>query len=71
VAAGERAVLLFTVQRTDCERFAAASDIDPEFATGLRDASAAGVEVLAYACEMGTSEIKLANRIDASLSFRP
>ena len=43
VAAGDRAVALFVVQRTDCEAFSACADLDPVFARGLEAAAAARV----------------------------
>jgi sugar fermentation stimulation protein A len=52
VEAGDRAVVLFVIQRTDCDQFQACHDLDPAFATGLSQAIAEGVEVLAYACEV-------------------
>ena len=45
VARGNRAVQLFVVQRTDCERFPACADLDPAYAAGLEAAADAGVEV--------------------------
>ena len=48
--AGHRAVLLYLVQRTDCDRVGVAADIDPAYAAALRAACAAGVEVLALGC---------------------
>jgi len=63
VAAGDRAVVLFVVQRTDCEAFAACHDLDPVFAAALDHAADAGVEVLVYACAMGTDRIEIARRI--------
>lgn len=64
VALGERAVVLFVVQREDCEAFQACADLDPAFARGLDAAAAAGVEVLVYACEMRADAIKLVRRIE-------
>lgn len=49
-AAGDRAVLLFLVQRTDCTAAGIAADIDPNYAAGLTHAVAAGVEVMALGC---------------------
>ena len=63
VAAGDRAAALFVVQREDCEAFSACADLDPVFARGLDEAAAAGVEVLAYACEMGVSGVRVARRL--------
>jgi sugar fermentation stimulation protein A len=63
VAAGDRAVALFVVQRTDCDRFAACAELDPAFAAGLDHAAAAGVEVLVYACDISPSAVRIAHRI--------
>ncbi len=59
VRAGARAVMLYIIQRDDCDRFALAADIDPGYARAFRDARAAGVEALAYACEISTEGVKL------------
>jgi sugar fermentation stimulation protein A len=63
-ALGDRAVVLFTVQREDCDAFSACRDIDPKFAAALDEAAEAGVEVLIYACAMTTDEIRIGRRID-------
>lgn len=63
VREGHRAVVLFVVQREDCEIFSACADLDPRFAAGLDAAARAGVEVLVYACAMGTEAVKLDRRI--------
>jgi sugar fermentation stimulation protein A len=63
VAEGDRAVQLFVIQRTDCDRFAACADLDPAYAAGLDRAAAAGVEVLCYACDIAVSEIRLVRRV--------
>lgn len=57
VEAGHRAVMLYLVQRMDCDRFAIAADVDPAYDGGLRVARARGVEVLCYACRLSTEEI--------------
>lgn len=64
VAMGERAVVLFVVQREDCEAFQACADLDPAFAAGLNAAAKAGVEVLVYACEVGTEAIWISRKIN-------
>jgi sugar fermentation stimulation protein A len=58
-AGGGRAVLLFCVQRADVLAVRAASEIDPAYARGLREALAGGVEVLAWQCVISTREIAL------------
>lgn len=63
VEKGNRAVQLFVIQRTDCEEFEACHDLDPAYAAGLTDASARGVEVLCYACDISPEEIRIARRI--------
>jgi sugar fermentation stimulation protein A len=63
VARGARAVQLFVVQRTDCDRFAACADLDPVYARGLNDAAEAGVEVLCYRCDISPEEIRISRRI--------
>jgi len=62
--AGDRAVVLFVVQRTDCQAFSACHDLDPAFAAGLDHAADTGVEVLVYACDMAVGEIRIARRVD-------
>ncbi|HEY8571514.1 DNA/RNA nuclease SfsA [Phenylobacterium sp.] len=63
VEAGHRAVMLFVVQRTDCDAFEACHDLDPAYAKGLREAAEAGVEVLAYRCEITPERVAIAGRI--------
>lgn len=62
-AAGHRAVVLFVVQRTDCESFRACADLDPKFAEALDQASAAGVEVLVYAARMSANAIEIGHAL--------
>ncbi|UDF05151.1 DNA/RNA nuclease SfsA [Asticcacaulis sp. AND118] len=49
VEAGDRAVVVFCVQRDDVFRFDVARDLDPGFAKAYAAARAAGVEFLAHA----------------------
>ena len=63
VAAGDRAVALFVVQRMDCEAFAACAERDPEFATALDRAADAGVEVLVYGCDVTLAGVTIMRRI--------
>ena len=60
---GDRAVVLFVVQRTDCHRFAAAADCDPTFAKTLDAVARAGVEVLVYGCTITDQGVTLGRRL--------
>jgi sugar fermentation stimulation protein A len=59
VKAGHRAVMLYVVQRGDCDRFALAEDIDPAYASAFADAKAQGVEAIAYGCALSVKKIVL------------
>jgi len=63
VAEGDRAVVLFVVQRTDCHAFKACHELDPAFASGLKRVADAGVEVLVYACAVETGGVKITHAI--------
>lgn len=67
VAAGARAVMVYLVQRGDCDHFRVAADIDPVYDAGLARARAAGVEALCWACELTPQSIEL----DRPLPLRP
>jgi sugar fermentation stimulation protein A len=63
VHAGNRAVMLFVIQRTDCDAFAAASDLDPAYGAGLIQAAREGVEVLCYGCDIDCESVRIASRL--------
>lgn len=63
-AQGDRAVVLFVVQRTDCDAFSACAELDPAFAAALDHAADAGVEVLVRACEISPEHVRIAGPID-------
>ncbi len=48
VKAGHRSVMLYLIQRTDCDRFTLAADIDPTYAATFAEAKAQGVQHLVY-----------------------
>lgn len=59
VQAGNRAVVLFIIQRNDLKAFAPARAIDPAYAQALETAVNMGVEALAYSCNVSENEIKV------------
>ncbi len=59
VREGHRAVMFYLVQRTDCDRFALAADIDAAYAAGFERACAAGVEVVCYDCLINRERVEL------------
>ncbi len=66
VAAGCRAVMVYLVQRGDCDGFAIAADIDPNYAAAVASARACGVEAVCYSCKLTTEAITL----DGALPLR-
>lgn len=62
--AGSRAVMLYLVQRTDCDRFGLAADLDPAYAAAFAAARAAGVEALAHACRIDREGVSLDRALD-------
>lgn len=63
VAAGQRAVLLFCVQRGDVVEVRPADQIDPAYGALLRTALAKGVEALAWRASPTPEEISLRDPI--------
>jgi sugar fermentation stimulation protein A len=66
-AAGCRAVVLYVVQRGDCDHFSVAADIDPGYAAALGQARAAGVETLCYGCNVSKDAIELGRTLPLAL----
>lgn len=62
-AAGERAVMLYLVQRTDCARFRLADDLDPAYARAFDAARIAGVEMRAFASTITQEGVWLAEEL--------
>jgi sugar fermentation stimulation protein A len=67
VRAGNRAAVLFVVQRMDCGRFTPADDIDPGYGKALRAAVRAGVAVLAWRAEVSPLGIELVAALPVDL----
>jgi len=62
VAEGDRAVMLYIVQRP-ANRFALADDIDPTYAAAFARARTGSVEALCYVCDVGLDGISVRERI--------
>lgn len=62
-AARRRAVVLFVVQRNDCDRFDLAHDLDPAFSRAMARAVAAGIEVLVYGCDLDPLQVRISRRL--------
>ncbi len=64
---GVRAVQLYCVNLSRVDAVRPAAEIDPAYAAALREALAAGVEVLAYAAELSVDEMRLIRRLEVQL----
>lgn len=56
---GHRAMMLYLVQRTDCDRMTLAGDIDPAYTAAFQTARSAGVEVLCYDTRISPKGVEL------------
>ena len=63
VEQGNRAVMFYLVNRTDCDVVSIAADIDPTYAAALDGAQRAGVEVIAYRADIAPNRITLGPRV--------
>lgn len=66
-AEGDRAVMFFLVNRTDCDSMAPADDVDPEYGAALRRVAARGVEILAYRVAFRGADVRVAARVPVAL----
>lgn len=57
VEAGHRAVMLYLVQRSDCDALRICRELDPVYARAFERAAARGVEAYAVKCAISPSEI--------------
>lgn len=65
--AGHRAVMLYLVQRTDCDRFTLARDIDPAYATAYVAARDAGVETICLSTYISPEGIDIAGPLSITI----
>jgi sugar fermentation stimulation protein A len=64
VAQGHRAVMLYIIQRPDCDRLALATDLDPGYAVAFAEATSRGVEAIAYACDVELEGVALSKSVE-------
>lgn len=64
VKEGHRATLFFAIQHTGIVQMKIAVQIDPEYASLIKQAIAAGVQILAYAAKINETEIMLENKVE-------
>jgi len=64
---GARSMMFYLIQRSDCSSFAIASDIDPNYANGLKLALSVGVEAACYSCNVSTTGITIQKPIPMDL----
>ncbi len=64
---GDRAVMLFLVNRADCTSMSPAGEIDPRYARLLESAAGRGVELLAYRARASLREIVIDRKIPVRL----
>ena len=60
---GKRAIMLFIVQREDCEAFRVAKDIDPQYFEAFSSAIDSGLEALCYSCTLSGESIKINRKL--------
>lgn len=51
--------MVFVIQRTDCNIFKAAKEIDPDYAQKLKEAKKVGVKITPLPCSVSKKEVKL------------
>lgn len=59
---GHTAELVFTIQRDDCQSFAPADDIDPEYGRLLREAHKQGLVISPYVVSLSPHEVRLSEK---------
>lgn len=66
---GERAAVVFIVQRPDADRLTPQWETDPAFSQALADAINAGVACYAYTCTLTLTEVTLARAIPVEIGI--
>ncbi len=64
---GARAVMIYLVQRPDCNRFTLAGDLDPAYAKAFKQARECGVEAYCLGCDVTRREIRAARLLPVEM----
>ncbi|MBB4265927.1 DNA/RNA nuclease SfsA [Roseospira visakhapatnamensis] len=67
VAAGHRAMMVYLVQRGDCDRFRIAADLDPAYEEALSRARASGVDAVCMACDVTPARVTVSHALPMDL----
>jgi len=63
ITQGDRAILLYLIQRTDCISCCVAGDIDPTYAAAMADATKKGLEVLCFDTHITPERLSLGTAV--------
>lgn len=63
VSQGHRAVMLYLVQRTDCDSFALARDLDPAYGKAFDAARKAGVEAICHGTTISREGVEISSQL--------
>jgi len=64
---GQRATILFIIQRSDATALTPHDDTDPAFGKALRLAASQGVEIYAYRCRVTPSQVTITDAVPIRL----
>ena len=64
---GNRCVMFYLIQRMDARWFSPADHVDPAYGSGLRQAVAEGVEIIAYDTLITLSSIRIGKKVECLL----
>ena len=64
VEKGNRAAMVYVIQRNDGDKFQLAADLDPVYADAFERAKSKGVEAYALRCDVGTERIEARDLIE-------
>lgn len=67
--AGERAVMVYLIQRTDVEAFGPAASVDPAYAAALYDAFEAGVDIIPLEAVVDEEGLHIGRRLPVEFTW--